>query len=38
MAMANVDFTITRDLQLPATVVFKEFIDWQGHANRVPLQ
>jgi hypothetical protein len=27
----------TRDLPLPASVVFAELIDWKGHANWVPL-
>jgi uncharacterized protein YndB with AHSA1/START domain len=35
--MANVYFTVTRDLPLPASVVFAELIDWEGHANWVPL-
>ena len=35
--MANVNFTVTRDLRLPAGVVFDELIDWKGHANWVPL-
>jgi hypothetical protein len=35
--MANVYFTVTRDLPLPADVVFGELIDWRGHANWVPL-
>ena len=35
--MANVYFTVTRDLALPASVVFAELIDWKGHANWVPL-
>ncbi|MDO8309324.1 MAG: SRPBCC family protein [Actinomycetota bacterium] len=35
--MANVFFTVTRDLPLPADVVFGELIDWRGHANWVPL-
>jgi hypothetical protein len=35
--MANVYFTVTRDLALPASVVFGELVDWKGHANWVPL-
>lgn len=35
--MAHVHFTVTRDLPLPAGVVFDELIDWKGHANWVPL-
>jgi hypothetical protein len=35
--MANVHFTVTRDLPLSADVVFGELIDWRGHANWVPL-
>lgn len=35
--MANVYFTVTRDLPLPADVVFDELIDWKGHAHWVPL-
>lgn len=35
--MANVYFTVTRDLPLPADVVFDELIDWKGHANWVPM-
>jgi hypothetical protein len=35
--MANVSFTVTRVLLLPARVVFDELIDWQGHAKWVPL-
>ncbi|MBK9739766.1 MAG: SRPBCC family protein [Actinobacteria bacterium] len=35
--MANVYFTVIRDLPLPADVVFGELIDWKGHANWVPL-
>ncbi|MEZ5118743.1 MAG: SRPBCC family protein [Candidatus Nanopelagicales bacterium] len=35
--MANVHFTVTRDLPLSADVVFDELIDWQGHAAWVPL-
>lgn len=35
--MANVYFTVTRDLPLSADVVFGELIDWRGHANWVPL-
>jgi hypothetical protein len=35
--MANVYFTVTRDLALPASVVFDELVDWRGHATWVPL-
>lgn len=35
--MANVYFTVTRDLPLPADAVFDELIDWKGHANWVPM-
>ena len=35
--MAHVHFTVTRDLPLPADVVFDELIDWKGHANWVHL-
>ena len=35
--MANVYFTVTRDLPLPADVVFDDLIDWKGHAAWVPL-
>lgn len=35
--MANVYFTVTRDLPLPADVVFDELIDWKGHAGWVPM-
>lgn len=35
--MAHVFFTVTRDLSLPAGVVFTELIDWKGHAAWVPL-
>lgn len=35
--MANVRFRVTRDLSLPARVVFDELIDWPGHAEWVPL-
>ena len=35
--MANVIFTVTRALALPASVVFDELIDWKGHATWVPL-
>lgn len=35
--MANVYFTVTRDLALSAGVVFAELIDWKGHANWIPL-
>lgn len=36
-AMANVHFTVTRDMPLPAADVFAELINWQGHADWVPL-
>lgn len=35
--MANVRFTVTRELPHPADVVFGELIDWRGHAAWVPL-
>ena len=35
--MAHVRFTVTRDLPLPADVVFAELIDWRGHAEWVPM-
>jgi hypothetical protein len=35
--MGNVYFTVTRDLPLPARVVFDELVDWRGHAAWVPL-
>ena len=35
--MANVHFTVTRDLPLSARDVFDELIDWKGHAAWVPL-
>jgi hypothetical protein len=35
--MANVYFAVTRDLPIPADVVFSELIDWKGHAKWVPL-
>lgn len=35
--MANVHFTVTRDLPLPADVVFAELIDWSAHADWIPL-
>lgn len=35
--MANVWFRVTRDLPLPARVVFDELVDWPGHAEWVPL-
>ena len=35
--MANVRFTVIRDLPLPADVVFAELIDWRGHAEWVPM-
>jgi hypothetical protein len=36
-AVANVYFTVSRDLTQPASVVFGELIDWTGHAKWVPL-
>lgn len=35
--MAQVDFTVVRDLPLPAEVVFDELVDWAGHAEWVPM-
>lgn len=35
--MANVRFTVTRDLPLAADAVFAELVDWTGHATWVPL-
>ena len=35
--MARVRFTVTRDLALPADVVFAELIDWKAHEDWVPL-
>ena len=35
--MANVHFTVTRDLPVAAEVVFAELIDWKGHAKWIPL-
>lgn len=35
--MANVHFTVTRDLPVSADAVFAELIDWKGHAEWVPL-
>ena len=35
--MARVQFTVTRDLALPAEVVFAELIDWKAHEDWVPL-
>ena len=35
--MANVWFRVTRDLSLPARVVFDELVNWPGHAEWVPL-
>lgn len=35
--MANVRFRVTRELNLPARVVFDELVDWPGHAEWVPL-
>jgi len=35
--MANVRFSVTRDVPLPADVAFAELIDWQGHAKWVPM-
>lgn len=34
--MANVRFTVVRDLPLPARTVFTELINWRGHAEWVP--
>lgn len=35
--MANVRFIVTRDVALSADVAFAELIDWQGHAEWVPM-
>ena len=35
--MAQVHFTVNRDLALPARVVFEELIDWKAHEDWVPL-
>ena len=35
--MARVQFTVTRNLALPAEVVFAELIDWKAHEDWVPL-
>lgn len=35
--MARVQFTVTRDLSLPAQTVFTELIDWKAHEDWVPL-
>lgn len=35
--MADVDFTVVRDIPLPARAVFDELVDWPGHAEWVPL-
>jgi len=35
--MAQVDFTVVRDIPLPARIVFDELVDWAGHAEWVPL-
>lgn len=35
--MAQVAFRVTRDIPLPASTVFAELIDWQAHADWVPL-
>jgi hypothetical protein len=35
--MAQVEFTVVRDLPLPARTVFDELIDWTGHAEWVPM-
>jgi hypothetical protein len=35
--MANVRFSVTRDVPLPAHVAFAELIDWRGHAEWVPM-
>ena len=35
--MAPVQFTVTRDIPLPADRVFAELIDWKAHEDWVPL-
>lgn len=35
--MARVRFTVTRNLDLPADVVFAELINWKAHEDWVPL-
>lgn len=35
--MARVQFTVTRDIPLPAETVFAELIDWKAHEDWVPL-
>lgn len=35
--MGRVSFTVTRHFRLPAHAVFAELIDWQGHADWVPM-
>lgn len=35
--MAWVSFTVTRHLRLPAQAVFDELVNWQGHADWVPM-
>jgi hypothetical protein len=35
--MAQVHFTVQRDLALPARVVFDELVDWKAHEDWVPL-
>jgi len=35
--MARVQFTVTRDISLPAETVFAELIDWKAHEDWVPL-
>ena len=35
--MAQVHFTVQRQLSLPADEVFDELIDWPGHADWVPM-
>lgn len=35
--MARVDFTVKRHLDLPASAVFEDLIDWRGHAQWVPM-
>ena len=35
--MAQVRFTVTREIALPADQVFAELIDWKAHEDWVPL-
>jgi len=35
--VANVDFTVVRELPLPARAVFDELVDWVGHGDWVPV-